>query len=107
MSKKSDNIQVKVTMKPKDHNKLLLVAEENHQTKADYIRSVLKIKIENAPALKVKKTYKMTDPNLMYQIVKIGVNLNQIAKHANIKKRVEREILTALVRIEKDLKQLL
>jgi hypothetical protein len=107
MSNKSKYKQVKINMKPEDDEKLLLVAEKNHKTKADYIRGVLKIEIENAPAPKIEKVYKKTDPFLMYEIKKIGVNLNQIAKHTNIKKRVEREMLSALFRIENDLKKLL
>jgi hypothetical protein len=42
--------------------------------------------IENAPKPKKKKSkiiYKRADPNLLYEVNKIGVNLNQIARRLN------------------------
>ena len=43
---------------------------------------------------------------ILYQLNKIGNNLNQIAKIANINKTVDKQILESLVRIEKSLKDL-
>ena len=107
MSNKSKYKQVKINMKLDDYDRLFLLSKEKNLTMAEYIRNILNIEFKNAPAPKMEKVYKKTDPFLMYEIKKIGVNLNQIAKHTNIKKRVEREILTALFRIENDLKKLL
>jgi hypothetical protein len=107
MSNKSKYNQVKINMKPDDYDRLSLLAREKKLTMAEYVRSVLDIEFENAPAPKIKKVYKKTDPFLLCEIARIGTNLNQIARYTNIKKRIEREILNALFRIENDLKKLM
>jgi len=107
MSNKSKYKQVKINMKLDDYDRLFLLSKEKNLTMAEYIRNILNIEFKNAPAPKMEKVHKKTDPSLMYEIIKIGANMNQIAKHANIKKRVEYEMLSALFRIENDLKKLL
>jgi len=43
----------------------------------------------------------------LYEINRIGNNLNQIAKHCNIKKSVDKLVLKELVDIEKKLNELM
>ena len=44
---------------------------------------------------------------MVYQVNKIGINLNQIAYYINTKKCVDMQVLQRLVNIEKTLKELL
>lgn len=43
---------------------------------------------------------KMADPNLVRELGRIGSNLNQIAKYANIQNKLDAEILQGINRIE-------
>ena len=44
---------------------------------------------------------------MVYQVNKIGINLNQISYHVNTKKCVDMQVLQRLVNIERTLKELL
>ncbi len=44
---------------------------------------------------------------LLYELHRIGNNINQIAKYANTNKVLDRQILASLARFESDLKELL
>ena len=62
------------------------IAKANNITLAELFRSSVGTQIKNAPkpkTRKVKIVYKETDPNLLYEVNRIGVNINQIAKHLN------------------------
>ena len=101
--------QVKINFKPEDFQKLELLAEEAELTKAEYIRKHLgdfSIPKTRVPRGKIIPQQKV-DPMLLYEVAKIGNNLNQIAKHCNQKKKVDIEVLTNLVALEKNLKELL
>jgi hypothetical protein len=68
------------------HAKLVEIAKKHNITLAELFRLSVHTEIENAPKPKKKKSkiiYKRTDPNLLYEVNKIGVNLNQIARHLN------------------------
>lgn len=47
------------------------------------------------------------DKELLYELNRIGNNLNQIAKHCNINKSIDKLALKELVEIERQLKRLL
>ena len=76
---------------------------------SEFSRKSVNSKIENAPAPKTKKVYKVADPQLLYELNKIGTNLNQIAKSLNSKKDdvSNVSILRELVTLEKKLNELL
>ena len=105
--------QVKVNFYPEQHKILSDAAKEKKQTIAQYIREKLDLNIDEK---EVKKRYRnkeekaMTkkDEMLIYEINKIGNNLNQIAKYINTKKdNVDTiEILQSLVEIEKKIKEI-
>ena len=106
--------QVKVNFYPEQHKILNEKAKEKNQTIAQYIRQNLNLNIDEK---EVKKRYKnkeekaMTkkDEMLIYEINKIGNNLNQIAYQINSKKDDINsiDILKSLVEIEKKIKELL
>lgn len=65
---------------------------------SDYVRK---------SALKLRLSRKMdVDPELLKALNKIGSNVNQIAKHANIEKMLDIECLQALRACEQDIKRL-
>ena len=54
-----------------------------------------------------EKVLTKCDKDLLYEINRIGNNLNQIAKHCNINKSVDKLVLQELVTIEQQLQKLL
>jgi len=99
--------QVKVGLKPEHFEKLENFAEAKGITKAEWIRQKLKLEYENVRQPTVITVAKTTDPKVLYELQKIGTNLNQLALHANTNKTLDRMILTHLVSIEDRLKALL
>ena len=75
---------------------------------SEFLRNSVNAKLENAPLPKSKKIYKATDPKLLFEINKIGNNLNQIARQLNSKKDdiSNIEILKELVALEKKMNEL-
>ena len=99
--------QVKINFKPEDFQKLELLAEEAELTKAEYIRKNLgdfSIPKTRVPKGKIKK---ISNNPMLFEVAKIGANVNQIAKYCNTKKRLDTYILAELVALEKSLKALL
>lgn len=78
--------QIKVNVTEDVHAKLVHIAQNNNITLAELFRLSVHTSIENAPSRRKEKSkiiYKQTDPNLLYEVNKIGVNLNQIARRLN------------------------
>lgn len=78
--------QIKVNVTEDVHTKLVRIAKKHNITLAELFRLSVYTEIENAPSPKKEKSkiiYRITDPNLLYEVNKIGVNLNQIARHLN------------------------
>ena len=78
--------QIKINVTEDVYVKLVQIAKNQNITLAELFRLSVHIKIENAPKPKKEKSkiiYKHTDPDLLYEVNKIGVNLNQIARHLN------------------------
>ena len=47
------------------------------------------------------------EKKILHQLHRIGNNVNQLSRHCNTKKVLDRQILLSLLRIETDLKELL
>jgi len=99
---------------PHQHEQIKNLAKANNVTIAQYIREQLALELDPKDTRKIytetqKKVYKSTDPKLLYEINKIGNNLNQIARVLNTKRDDVNtvEILRTLVKIESDVKSLL
>ena len=104
--------QIKVNFYPEQHELLKNLAEENEVTIAQYIRQNLDLELDKNDTRKIYKmhekvTHKKEDPKLIYELSKIGNNLNQIARNLNSKKDVNNiEILQTLIEIEKSIKRI-
>ena len=81
-----------------EYNQLKAKADELDISLSTYIR---KKTLGNRERISTK-----CDKKLLYEINRIGNNLNQIAKHCNINKSVDKLVLKSLVEIEKKLNDL-
>lgn len=99
--------QVKINFKPEQFEILEQLAALNGVTKADWIRQKIGLEFEEARQPKGNQNSKTVSPDLLYQLKKIGININQLGHRANINKALDREILSTLINIENKLKELL
>jgi len=110
MSKKLK--QVKVNFYQEQHQLLKQKADENNMTIAQYIRQKLELELDKKDTRKKyqetkKIIYSKTNPELLYQLSKVGNNLNQIARNLNSKKDIDSvDILQTLLNIEKKILEL-
>jgi hypothetical protein len=107
MLKLSKYKQVKINLTLSDHAKFSEVAASQNISMAELIRRRIGAEIENAPAPKSKHTTAASDPKLLYELNRIGNNLNQIAKYVNKTKTIDIQVLRIMVQIEAEIKQLL
>jgi len=99
--------QVKVNFQPDDFDKLTLLADDAELSKAEFIRkSVGDFSIPTSRKKK-GKVNRNVDNQMLFEVAKIGTNLNQIAKYCNTKKGLDTHVLAELVALEKSLKALL
>lgn len=100
--------QVKVNLSPEDHARMKELAEKYDTTIATLFRELAQLnQIENAKGRRGGVKHSKTSPELLYHIAKIGSNLNQIAKHCNTHKAVDRMTLGELTKIRDELSSLL
>lgn len=101
--------QVKINLTPEHHQELEKEALLNSQTIAQFIRNKLDIDLKTKPRIRKmrsdKKEIVKADPQLLYHLSKIGSNLNQIAKHLNATKSVDRVVLNTLIEIQEEIKK--
>lgn len=84
--------QIKVYFSETDYQKIKDESTEKNLSMAELIRQKINLKIDNPPdPKKPKMTYKKTDPKLLFELNKIGNNLNQIAKKLNSKNEFDRK----------------
>jgi len=95
--------QIKVNFSVEDHSKISQIAVSENKTIAELIRSRFSSEIENAPLPKQIVTYKQTDPKLLYEIKKIGNNINQAIKKLHQGQILEKRIL---IKIYEDVSKL-
>ena len=98
--------QVKVNFLPDDFEKLQNLADSAEMTKAQFLRQAIDLTLPNVREKK-GKVKKNISTQTLFEIAKIGTNLNQIAHHCNINKQVDTNILKSLVSIESMLNSLL
>jgi len=104
--------QVKVNFLPEQHQILTNLATEKNMTIAQFIREKLNLNLDENRAMYKKHkqvVYKDSDPKLIYELNRIGNNLNQIARVVNTKKTDYNsvEILKSLNEIQQMVKSLL
>jgi len=92
----------RITIRLTNDEYLLLKQKANNLdiTLSEYIRKKI---LGNRERI----TNKCTKELLLYEINRIGNNLNQIARHCNINKSVDKLVLKELVDIEKKLNELM
>lgn len=100
--------QVKVNLTPDNHAKIQALAQKYDMSIASLFRELSELQHDNVPSRKggIKSSAKVSS-SLLYQLAKIGTNLNQIAKHCNINRAVDRLVLEELVGIREELQVLL
>ena len=92
--------RVTIRFTPDEYNSLKEKATQFDMTLSDYVRTTLLSKREKVRPSKC-------DKSLVYEINRIGNNLNQIARHCNTTGTVDKLVLKELVEIEKKLNELL
>ena len=100
--------QIKVNVTPEHHHLLTELSTKENMTIAQFIRSKLDIDLSIKPRVRKKRTdsatYKKVDPALLYQISKIGNNINQIAKAVNERKlNKSDEIISLLMEVRENI----
>ena len=85
--------QIKVYFLIEDFEKLKESAKFQNQTISQFLRNSVNSKIENSPVPKIKKVYKVTNPDLLFFISNISKNINQIAEKLNSKYEFDRKML--------------
>jgi len=85
--------QIKVYFPIEDFEKLKESSKSQNITMSEFLRNAVNSKIENAPVPKIKKVYKVTNPDLLFFISNISNNINQIAKKLNSKNEFDRKML--------------
>ena len=76
--------QIKINLKEEDYFKLVEVATRDNVTLAELFRRSVDINIENTPKIKKLKSkifYKQTNPHLVYEVHKIGLDIHTIVKN--------------------------
>jgi hypothetical protein len=89
------------------YNEIKKIADDNNITISKLLKEALK-KITNNDIKNIKtiKTKIETNKRIVYELNRLGQNLNQIAKYANSKKIVDKLVLEELIKIEKYLQGL-
>lgn len=103
----SKNKQVKVLFKPNEFANLEQLAKAKGVSKAEWIRQKIGATFDDVRQPHYQKVEKSVPHEVLYELNKIGNNLNQIATYANRNKALDRTILKGLVSIEDRLKALL
>jgi len=93
--------QLRINFTPEDYSKLKNQAMQQDLKLAAYCRQLINAKIPQ-DIKRRKRQYKIVqiDKHLLYEINAVGKNLNQIARHINIKKEIDKRTLISLKNIE-------
>ena len=95
---RSENIKVRLT--PSERKKIEeIISEYGVKNLSEFIREIILL-----GSYKVgKEECEQLQSNLLYELHKIGVNINQIAKYANIEKELDVKVLKELQKINEQL----
>jgi len=93
------NKRVTIRLTDVEHKNFTKQANELGINLSEFIR----LKLNNINKIKTSKC----DKNLVYEINRIGLNLNQIAKYTNSKKVLDKLVMEELIQIEKQLNDVL
>ncbi len=93
--------QVKLNLTAEQYSRVKLVAKNKNLFLSTYIKQLAKL--ENCLDVRKPKAKNAINPILIYNLNKIGNNLNQIAKHININKNIDQSVLIQLIAINEQL----
>jgi len=93
--------QIKVNIPEEDYLKIKEKAEAAGYKISGYLKTML---IQNN--LLTAKKKKIVDKNLLYELNKVGNNINQIARYLNINKELDYNVFEKLEVIEKHLEDI-
>lgn len=111
--KLTEFVQAEVVMNRRTKELRLRVSDEEYeQLKAKKTRAQMAVWIrETMLNVRDAQPPKKADPDLIYQLNKIGVNLNQIAKYCNEQRKTGQmnlvKILVQITEIERQMKELI
>lgn len=98
--------QVRINLKPEDFEIIEKESQLLGISKSEWIRQKINLKIDEPRQPQIKKETKSVDPKVLYELKKIGNNINQITKYSNIQKVLDRSVLVQLIKIEHDIKKI-
>lgn len=101
--------QIKINVTPEHYLNLEQEATSSSQTIAQLIRDKLNIDLQEKPRIRKmrsdKKELVKADPQLLYHLSKIGNNLNQITKHINTSKCIDRLVFSLIEEVKEELEK--
>ena len=97
------NKRVTIRLTQDEYKNFTKQADELAISLSEFIR----LKLNNINKIKIQKNKNECYKRMLYEINRIGLNLNQIAKHCNSKKIVDKLVLEQLIAIEKQLNNVL
>jgi len=107
MATKKKYKQVKINLSEEDHAAVSRLAADHNMTIAEFFRQSVGASIDAAPAPKGSPKHNTsTDPALLYEFNRIGNNLNQITRHINTDKTIDRMVLPEIIAIRQALQSL-
>ena len=97
------NKRVTIRLTQDEYKNFTKQADELAISLSEFIR----LKLNNINKIKIQKNKNECNKRMLYEINRIGLNLNQIAKYTNSKKVLDKIILEQLIQIEKQLNNVL
>lgn len=92
-------IQIRLT----EDEKKQIIENANGLEISTFLRTLGLNQEAKAPEQKAKRVIHSADPELVREVARIGININQITKHLNITEKVDREIFNAILTIKAEL----
>lgn len=97
--------QIKTNLAPLDYDKVAALAKTQGLSMSAYIRKMLNAK-NDLDTKKENKAFTPCDPLLLYELNKLGNNLNQLVKQVNIKQRLDYIAFETIEQIAQSLEEI-
>jgi len=99
--------QVKINLKEDESKRLKAIAKGRGISITELFRQSVGTEIPNARQPKVERIFKAPNPYMLYLFKSISDNINQMSRHANIHKTLDRVVMCGLSDVQKELEMLL
>ena len=97
--------QIKTNLTPLDYEKVEALAKTEGLSMSAYVRKLLNSK-NNLDTKKENRSFTPCDSLLLYQLNKLGTNLNQLVKKVNITQSIDNEAFEKLELMAKSLDEI-